>query len=572
MSLSAPPNLAILNGVSKLFDITPATPVSLGLNGAFLPVCLNASGLLDPSISGAGVAATAFSGIPAGSLVFLFENSGVLTARLASAAASPNQYPAVGFVIASPSTGDPVTVVIEGNYVYSDTISEFSVSDVGKAVYLDAANPADGHITKTAPSGPGQLQQAVGYVVQVVAGVTNLVTVAFTTGARSFNQLSGICQINQGGTGASTAVNALSNLLAGSYSPNQVLASPNGSSGNIGLRLLVPADIPNLDASIITSGIFPFTRGGTGQDLTLTGGAHFVLRQNSLGGAITVSQLAVADLSDGSTGTGQIVLATGATTTNQTLAGTPSVTGTLTYTTANPTFFAATGTGSVVLATSPSISGASLTGAASVTGTLTFTTANPAFFSAQGNGTKVQLSTGTTTTGDVVTFDANGNTVDGGTLLSALAPLASPTFTGTVTIPTLAISGKISTYNGQATAGEGVAPILIFNATTPTTPVGSTPILAAAPAGLYKVTFYAVVTTAGVGGTDIQLNFVYTDAFGAQTQQAAQITALATGQIMEGVFVIQNQATNNISYTITETGTYGTHPVLTLQLALERVN
>lgn len=51
----------------------------------------------------------------------------------------------------------------------------------------------------------------------------------------------------------------------------------------------------------------------------------------------------------------------------------------------------------------------------------------------QGNGTKVQLSTGSTTSGNVVTYDANGNTVSSGTALTALAPLASPTFTGTVT-------------------------------------------------------------------------------------------------------------------------------------------
>jgi hypothetical protein len=95
--------------------------------------------------------------------------------------------------------------------------------------------------------------------------------------------------------------------------------------------------------------------------------------------------------------------------------------------------------------------------------------------------------------------------------------------------------------------------------------------LAAAPAGLYKVTYYAVVTTAGVGGTDINLNFIYTDAFGAQTQQAAQITALSTGQIMQGDFVIQNQSTNNINYSITETGAYSPHPVLALQIALERI-
>src|SRR5271166_1308584 len=60
-----------------------------------------------------------------------------------------------------------------------------------------------------------------------------------------------------------------------------------------------------------------------------------------------------------------------------------------------------------------------------------------------GNAVQLTLS-GATVTGDVVTYDANSNVVDSGTLLSSLASnasvalkanIASPTFTGTVTLP-----------------------------------------------------------------------------------------------------------------------------------------
>jgi len=54
---------------------------------------------------------------------------------------------------------------------------------------------------------------------------------------------------------------------------------------------------------------------------------------------------------------------------------------------------------------------------------------------AQGNGSKVQLATGTTTTGDVPKYDANGNVVDSTVALSALAPLNSPSFTGAIAMP-----------------------------------------------------------------------------------------------------------------------------------------
>ena len=50
-------------------------------------------------------------------------------------------------------------------------------------------------------------------------------------------------------------------------------------------------------------------RGGTGADLSATGGAHFFLRQNSLGGAIDVVQPAASDLSNGTTGSNAVALA-----------------------------------------------------------------------------------------------------------------------------------------------------------------------------------------------------------------------------------------------------------------------
>src|SRR5690348_2278685 len=62
------------------------------------------------------------------------------------------------------------------------------------------------------------------------------------------------------------------------------------------LSSLSPGDIPNLPASIITSGQLALARGGTGADLSLTGGANQVVRQSSVGGAFTVSALATADI------------------------------------------------------------------------------------------------------------------------------------------------------------------------------------------------------------------------------------------------------------------------------------
>lgn len=76
-------------------------------------------------------------------------------------------------------------------------------------------------------------------------------------------------------------------------------------------------------------------RGGTGADLSGTGGTSQVLRQSTVGGTITVSQLAASDLSNGVTGGGAVVLATSPTLITP-LLGTPG-SGVLTNCTGYPT-------------------------------------------------------------------------------------------------------------------------------------------------------------------------------------------------------------------------------------------
>lgn len=57
------------------------------------------------------------------------------------------------------------------------------------------------------------------------------------------------------------------------------------------------------------TGQLGLSRGGTNADLSATGGTSQVLKQTSVGGNITVAQLAASDLSNGVTGTGAVVLA-----------------------------------------------------------------------------------------------------------------------------------------------------------------------------------------------------------------------------------------------------------------------
>ena len=78
------------------------------------------------------------------------------------------------------------------------------------------------------------------------------------------------------------------------------------------LSIAVGADLPSHvhSAADVTSGILALARGGTGSDLSATGGSNKVLMQLSAGAAVTVFQLAASQLSDGTTGSNRVVLAT----------------------------------------------------------------------------------------------------------------------------------------------------------------------------------------------------------------------------------------------------------------------
>jgi hypothetical protein len=90
------------------------------------------------------------------------------------------------------------------------------------------------------------------------------------------------------GTGVATAL-AVNVGSAGSVIVNGgALGTPSSGNGS---------NLTSLNASNLSSGTVALARGGAGADLSATGGTSRVLRQSSAGAAITVSQLAQADIS-----------------------------------------------------------------------------------------------------------------------------------------------------------------------------------------------------------------------------------------------------------------------------------
>lgn len=221
-------------------------------------------------------------------------------------------------------------------------------------------------------------------------------------------------------------------------------------AGSIAASKLVGTDIATVGT--VTVGTWQATKvglayGGTNADLSATGGAHQVLMQTSVGGAVSVAQLAASDLSNGTTGSGAVVLATSPVLTTPNI-GTPSA-GVLTNCTGLPistgvsglasgaaAFLAAgtsatlsalmtdeTGSGQLVFATSPSLVTPSL-------GVATATSINKVTITAPATSATLTLG-------------------DGSTLLLA----AAKTFTASNSLTLAGTDGKSLTLTGSLTVG-----------------------------------------------------------------------------------------------------------------------
>lgn len=117
-----------------------------------------------------------------------------------------------------------------------------------------------------------------------------------------------------------------------------------------------------------------------------------------------------------------------------------------------------------------------------------------------------------------------------------------------------ALGGKISTYNGIATVGNGVpSEVATVDLTGQSAAIGSTTLYAvpASGAGLYKITYYAKVTRAAttsstlgaltVGWTDVDDSVV-------QSNASATNTGNTTTSFLSSSFVVNAKASTNITY------------------------
>jgi len=84
--------------------------------------------------------------------------------------------------------------------------------------------------------------------------------------------------------------------------------------------------------------------------------------------------------------------------------------------------------------------------------------------------------------------------------------------------------------------------------------VSSTVVVANAPAGLYRFSCYAVVTTAQ-GSQTLTVNAIWTDDFGANTVAVLSAVSTTAQGYFQGSTLMENTATANLSYSIAATAT-----------------
>lgn len=193
---------------------------------------------------------------------------------------------------ASPPWNPGTNFIIDGNVVYNP----------GDSCYV-LANVSYGQFANNQCNGAGQATSAVSFDFTNVHYVLGSGNSDVNAGAHWTASMGSVTSDNlvlspmiaaSKGSLIAMGNDNISTYIAPSGTAGQALINNVGAAPSYGAL--------NLGGGTnVVSGILPLIRGGTGADLSATGGASQVLKQTSVGGVVTVARLACADLSNAAT-------------------------------------------------------------------------------------------------------------------------------------------------------------------------------------------------------------------------------------------------------------------------------
>ncbi len=342
--------------------------------------------------------------------------------------------------------------------------------------YVTSVSGTSNRVTSTGGATP-VIDISASYVGQssitTLGTLTTGATGAGFTVALGTSTITGVLGPANGGTGI--ANNAASTLtISGNFGTTFTV------TGTTSVTLPTSGTLVNTAVTTLSSltsigtigtGVWQGTKiglayGGTNADLSATGGASQVVKQISTGAAFTVGQLAASDLSNGTTGSGAVVLAAAPALTGNATAANLTASGTLS---GAPISVAVSGTTKTLALSDANTLQDCSNGSPQVitippNGTIAFPVGTVILFQQIGAGqVSVVGDTGVTVNGVVTgTFSAVAQ-------YSAFYIVKEATNTwvgvsGSTTAPTTL--GKVATYNGVSTAGQGVPSIYGFGRAT----------------------------------------------------------------------------------------------------------
>lgn len=202
-----------------------------------------------------------------------------------------------------------LTLTSNGGTVTITTPTASTINlEAGAGSVTTTGSPASGNLTKFSGASSITNGDLAGDITTSGALTATLATVnsnvgSFTNASITVNG-KGLVTAASSGTAPVTSVSGTSNRITSSGGATPVI--------DISASYVGQASITTLGT--IGTGVWQGTKiglayGGTNADLSATGGSSQVLKQTSVGGAVTVAQLAASDLSNGTTGSGAVVLA-----------------------------------------------------------------------------------------------------------------------------------------------------------------------------------------------------------------------------------------------------------------------